>query len=72
MKQTNRSNHKKSAQDKMVLFNKVISGESTDQELMQISLLRGIITQEQYEDYLKIEEDCNTSDPNSTTKFNEI
>lgn len=40
------------------LHDKMMADEASNQEIVYLSLLRGMITQEQYLDFLQIEKDC--------------
>lgn len=47
-----------SGKEKLHLYGKVMNGEASCQEIVYLSFLRGMITKEQYLDYLQIEKDC--------------
>jgi len=40
------------------LYKRMMAGKATSQELIRLSLLKGMITAEQYADYLEIEKNC--------------
>jgi hypothetical protein len=42
-------------QEKIHLYDRMITGKATARELVRLSLLRGMITVEQYADFLEIE-----------------
>jgi hypothetical protein len=47
-----------SRKEKVYLYDKMMKGEASCREIIYLSLLRGMITKEQYLDYLQIEKDC--------------
>ena len=47
--------------EKIYLFDKMQKGKASNRELVYLSFLRGMITKEQYLDYLQIEKDCEES-----------
>lgn len=51
-----------SGKEKVYLYEKMMKGEASARELVYLSLLKGMITKEQYLDYLQIEKDCEEYD----------
>lgn len=48
--------------EKIDLYRKMIAEEATSHDLMRLSFLRGMISEEEYADYLKIEDFCRASE----------
>jgi hypothetical protein len=48
----------KQTQEKIDLYEKMMQGKATSRELVRLSFLRGMITSEDYDDFLQIEKDC--------------
>jgi hypothetical protein len=46
-----------SVEEQAYLFDKVMKGKASMRELVYLSFLRGMVTEEQYADYLKIEKE---------------
>jgi hypothetical protein len=46
------------SREKIYLYERMEAGGATSRELVRLSLLFGMITSEQYADFLKIEKDC--------------
>jgi hypothetical protein len=45
-------------QEKIDLYEKMMQNKATSRELFRLSFLRGMITSEDYADFLQIEKDC--------------
>ncbi|CRX39585.1 hypothetical protein [Estrella lausannensis] len=55
MRNPSKKQLRESAIKKMELFERAMRGEASTHELVKMSLDRGMISQEQYEDFLRIE-----------------
>lgn len=47
-----------SEEERYYLYDKMLNGEASSREIVYLSLLSGMINEEQYADFLQIEKDC--------------
>lgn len=61
MKVKKKQEHPDSLKEKLSLYRKMMSGKASSHDLVRLSLLKNMISKEQYEDFLEIEKEYGVS-----------